>query len=372
MITVLHLITGLSAHGAETMLYKLVARSDRGRFRHVVVSLTNVGTLGERLTALGVPLYTLGMRRGLPNPAAALRFLTLLRRVSPDVVQTWLYHADLLGLLSLLVRRGRVPVVWNIRSSYHPGLKSAVAKLCARLSALPTVVVVNSEAGRAIHADLGYHPRRWELIPNGFDLQTLAPDAAARESVRRELGLPGDARLIGLVARLDPQKDHRTFVQAAGILSRRRPEVHFLLVGQGITLKNTTLRQIIEAEGLLGKVHLLGERQDIHRLNAALDIASLSSVYGEGFPNVVGEAMACGVPCVVTDVGDSATIVGDTGRVVPLRDPHALAAAWQELLELGAEEGLALQRRARERIETFFSLDRIVRQYEEMYARLAA
>lgn len=370
MITVLHAITGLNAHGAETMLYKLVAGSDRARFRHVVVSLTDAGALGGQIEALGIPVHTLGMRHGLPNPIAAARFLTLLRRVSPGVVQTWLYHADLLGLLSPLAKR--VPVAWNIRSSYHPGLKSPVATLCARLSAFPAVIVVNSEAGRAIHAGLGYHPKRWELIPNGFDTRALVPDAAARIAVRRELGLPGDAPLIGLVARFDPQKDHRTFLHAAGILHRQRPEVHFLLIGRGVVWENPTLKQIIASEDLLGNVHLLGERHDIRRLNTALDLASLSSVYGEGFPNVVGEAMSCEVPCVVTDVGDSATIIGETGRVVPPRDPPALAGAWRELLELDAEERLALGRRARDRIEAHFSLDRIVRQYEDMYVRLAS
>lgn len=369
MITVLHLITGLDTGGAETMLYKLVARSDRARFRHVVVSLTDAGPIGGKIVALGVPVYTLGMRRGRPSPLAAIRWLALLRRVAPDLVQTWLYHADLLGLLGATVVR--LPVVWNIRSSFHHGLDSTVTKVCARLSGFPAAVVVNSEAGREIHAQLGYRPKQWQLIPNGFDLAQFAPDASAHEAVRRELDLPAAATLIGLVARFDPLKDHRTFLQAASILHGQDPEPHFLLVGQGVTPQNEALRRTIAAGGLLDQVHLLGERTDVPRLTAALDIASCSS-YGESFPTVVGEAMACGVPCAVTTVGDTASIVGDTGRVVPTKDPHALAAAWRELLELGPEGRRALGRRARDRVETLFGLDRVVSRYEELYERLAS
>ena len=368
MITVLHLITSLGAGGAETMLYKLVAHSDRARFRHLVVSMIADGPLAEEIARCEVPVYTLGMRRGVPNPAAAIRFLLLLRHLRPDVVQTWLYHADLLGTLGALVTR--VPVVWNIRSSFHYGLRSPISRACVRLSGVPAAVVVNSEAGRAVHAALGYRPRRWEVIPNGFTLPEAAGGEEARASVRRELGLPHGAPLIGLVARFDPLKDHETFLRAAGLLCREKPDTHFLLAGNGVTSANPTLCEIIAAEGLGARVHLLGERQDVPRLTAALDIATSSS-YAESFPTVVGEAMACGIPCAVTDVGDSAHIVGDTGVVVPPRQPEALAAGWRQLLELSPDERRALGWRARARVEQLFALDRVVRQYEELYERVA-
>lgn len=355
--------------GAETMLAKLVTRSDSTRFRHVVVSLMDEGPLGASLTMRGVPVYTLGMRRGRPSLASVIRSLSLARRIAPDVVQTWLLHADLLGILVAPV--ARAPLVWNIRSSFHYGLNSLPSRLCARLSGWPAVVVVNSEAGRALHARSGYHPRQWRLIPNGFDLDQFAPDVLARAQVRAELGLPDGAILLGLVARFDPLKDHQTFLHAASLLHQREPHVHFLLVGPDVTAANQVLRRAVEEGDLSGSVHLLGERFDIARLTAALDVATSSS-YAESFPSVVGEAMACAVPCVVTDVGDSAFIVGDTGRVVPPRDPLALAAAWRELLELTPAERAALGQRARQRVETLFALDRIVRQYEDLYAELAS
>lgn len=351
------------------MLAKLVTRSDRIRFQHTVVSLLAVGPIGEKIKAAGIPVYSLGMRRGVPSAAGLWRLLVLLRQAAPAVVQTWLYHADLLGLLGGLI--ARAPVIWNIRSSYHHGLHSPVTKVCAWLSRLPAVVVVNSEAGREIHAGVGYRPREWQWIPNGFDLDAFVPDQPARASVRQELGLPGDALLIGMIARYDPQKDFSTFARAAGLLLREGPAATFLLAGDGITAENGTLSQLLDADGVAGMVRLLGRRHDVPRLMAALDVATLSSSYGEGFPNVVGEAMACGVPCVVTDVGASATIVGDTGRVVPPRDPAALAAAWGELLTLPSEERSALGERARARVEANFGLDHIVREYEDLYERVA-
>ena len=369
MITVLHVITSLGTGGAETMLAKLVARSDRGRFRHVVVSLMDQVALGTRFAALGVPVHTLGMRRGRPDPRGAVRLLRLTRRLAPDVVQTWLLHADLLGTPAALV--ARAPLVWNIRSSFHYGLGSLPSRACAWLSRVPAAVVVNSEAGRAVHAGVGYRPRQWRLIPNGFDLDEFRPDPGARAVVRAELDLPGDAPLVGLVGLFDPLKDHRTFLQAASLLHRREPGVHFVLVGRDVTPANASLGRLVAAGELEGHAHLLGERHDLARLTAALDVATSSSL-AESFPSVVGEAMACAVPCVVTDVGDSATIVGDTGRVVPPRDPVALAAAWEEMVRLGPEERAALGRRARARVEARYAIDHVVRQYEELYAELAS
>ena len=175
----------------------------------------------------------------------------------------------------------------------------------------------------------------------------LRRTSSARSAVRQELGLPVDATLIGFIARFHPQKDHRTFLQAATILSEQVPDSQFVLVGRGVTVDNEELRGLIAAHGPRHGVHLLGERADIPRLTAALDIATCSSAFGESFPSVVGEAMACGVPCVVTDVGDAARIVGDTGRVVLPKDAAALAAAWSELIELGPDGRRELGLRAR-------------------------
>jgi glycosyltransferase involved in cell wall biosynthesis len=286
-----------------------------------------------------------------------------------------MYHANLVGGLAARLA-GIRPLAWGIRQSvldprYHKRTTIWTARLCARLSRhLPDRIVCCSEAVRRAHAAFGYETGRMVVLPNGFDLDAYRPDPAVRLSVRQELGLPEGTLLIGLVARFNPQKDHHNFMQAAALLHARLPDVHFLLCGDGVSMQNAELAQWVEEADIGPNIHLLGCRQDVPRLSAALDIASSSS-YGEGFPNVVGEAMACGVPCVVTDVGDSALIVGDTGRVVPPRNPQALAEAWHDLLIAGPNYRRLLGTAARRRIQECFSLPTITRRYEQLYEEMA-
>ena len=373
-IKVVHVITGLSTGGAEMMLYKLLAAMDRARFDNRVVSLTDGGRMAERIGDLGLPVTSLSMTRGVPDPRALYALIRLLRRERPDLVQTWLYHADLLGLLA--ARLAGVPgVAWNLRCSFmgpafYRGKTRLLLKLLSALSRQPQAIVVNSKAGRQLHEDLGYHPRRWVRIPNGFDTETFRPDAEAPDWLRQELGLHRPTRVIGYVARDDPIKDHETFLRAAALLLERRPDCHFVLVGDGITATNENLTAFASRSGRRGHFHFLGWRQDTQRISAGLDIASLTS-RGEGFSNVLGEAMACGVPCVATDVGDNAAIIGDTGRLVPVADPAALATAWDDLLSRPPSALTALGQRARQRIRREFSLARIAASYETLYAELA-
>jgi glycosyltransferase involved in cell wall biosynthesis len=371
-IKILHVITGLDLAGSQMMLVNLVRSMSRERFDNVVVSLQDGGLRRSELEALGIPVFSLGVGRGVPNPWGLIRLLRLLSRERPDVVQSWLYHADLLGLVG--ARMSRVPVcAWNIRTSEMDMTRySMVSRLVlgslSWLSQYPDVVVVNSEAGRKLHESLGFRPRRWALIPNGFDLDRFRPDSGARERLRQQLGAP-NSFLIGLVARYDPMKDHRTFLEAAARFVERRPDTRFVLAGGEIDKDNLQLTGLIHDLGLSGSVDLLGERADIESVMAALDILSLSST-AEGFPNCVGEAMACGVPCVTTDVGDAAILVGETGRVVPIREPAALADAWSQLYDMSDEARVELGMAGRRRIEESFSLASVARQYEDLYEGL--
>jgi glycosyltransferase involved in cell wall biosynthesis len=366
MATVLHLITGLETGGAEHTLARLVARLDGERHRSIVVSLTGLGAVGPMLEEAGISVFSLDIGRGRPDPRGVFRLVRLLRRVRPDVLQTWLYHADLLGLLA----RPAVPfcrLFWNIRctESIEAGL---VRRLLAARSHAPDAVVVNSRAGRRFHEAIGYRPRRWVFIPNGCDTQVFRFDPGARTSVRGELGIPDNAVAIGLPARFHPMKDHTTFLAAARLLASRRPESVFVLAGAGIDRANPVLRDAIAAQGLAARVHLLGERRDMARVYSALDIASLSSSFGEGCPNVVAEAMACGLPCAATNCGDAAELIGPAGRVVPVRDPAALAAAWEALCALGADGRRALGAAARGRIVDGYDLGRVAARYDALYA----
>jgi glycosyltransferase involved in cell wall biosynthesis len=214
---------------------------------------------------------------------------------------------------------------------------AGVRRILSWCSALPDAVFVNSREGVSFDERIGYRPRRWEYLPNGFDTVEFFPDAAARERLRSELGIPAEAIVIGLPARHHPMKDHGTFFKAAATIAAVRPEVCFLLVGPGTKPENSALAKAIARVGLADRTRLLGERSDMPAVYATLDFATLSSAWGEGFPNVLGEAMACGVPCAATDSGDVRELLGDAGLVVPRCDPKALAGAWQALVAIGAE-----------------------------------
>ena len=358
-----HIITGLLAGGAEAMLCKLLANMDRGRFEHIVVSLAGGGPLAPTIAALGVPVL-------MPGAAAFQK----IRSWRPDIVQGWMYHGNLAGQALAASLPTKIPVLWNVRGS-HIALRkeklhtAAAIWLNAKLASLPYRIVNNSASSARLHErHLGFPAGRWEIIPNGFDLERFQPSETAGAELRAELHLPPGALLIGIAGRYDPMKDHSNFVAAAGLLAAGEPTAHFVLVGRGVDQDNLVLRREIRAAGIAGRSSLLGGRTDMPRLTAALDIATSSS-YAEGFPNVVGEAMCCGVPCVVTDVGDSARLAGDTGLVIPPRNPAALAAAWRELISRGRERRSQAGAAGRARIAGHFSIAAVASSYTRLYER---
>jgi glycosyltransferase involved in cell wall biosynthesis len=376
VLKVCHVITGLTTGGAEMMLYKLLSRMDRDAVESRVISLTGPGPLGPRIAELGVEVEALGMRKGLGDLFAVPRLVSRLRELRPDVVQTWLYHADLIGGVAARLA-GVGAVIWNVRQSNLDGaVNSRLTMFFARAAALlsrriPTRVICCAEAVREAHRVFGYAADRLIVIPNGFDMTAMQRDPAARESLRGELGLDQDAVLVGLVGRFDPQKDHHNFLFAAARILEQRPGTQFVLAGDGIVADNRRLAGWIAETGAAGNFHLLGRRGDIAHINSAVDVA-VSASLGEGFANVIGEAMACEAACVVTDVGDSAAIVGDCGEVVPARDPEALALACLRLLALPAGERRALGRRARDRIAAHYELGVIARRYQTLYENVDA
>jgi glycosyltransferase involved in cell wall biosynthesis len=356
---VVHVITGLGAGGAETMLGRLVEaqRAEVAR----VVSLTDVGPIGAKIQALGVPVAALGMRRGRPDPLALWRLVRLLSQDRPDVVQTWMYHADLLG--GVAARILRIPVIWGVRhdrlSERDKALTRLTRRACALLSRwIPEKVVFNSEAARRTHAAVGYATSKLVVVPNGFDLSRFRPDAEARRAVRIELGIPQDAPAVGMVARYHPHKDHATFTAMAASVRQRCPSASFVLCGDGVDWSNGELAERAARAGLQPAIHLLGRRDDVERILAAVDVACLSS-RTESFPNAIAEAMACGVPCVATDCGDVREIVGEAGRVVPVGDPAALAAAVLEVLRIEPEAREAMGAAARSRVARSYSIQAV-------------
>lgn len=367
---VLHVITGLATGGAERALFNLLSGGLAAMHESAVLSLGGEGTWGPRLRSIDVPVACLHLRGPLPGPATLGRLRSVARDFGPDLIQGWMYHGNLAATVAGRMAPQRPAVAWNVRHSLYrladeKFATRQVIRANRRLSAGTDAILYNSRRSREQHEAFGFAPARGRVIPNGFDTASLRPSPAIREDVRRSLGIPIDAPVVGHVARLHPMKDHSSFLVAASGVARRVPEVRFLLVGRNAHLDHPVLRGLVPSE-LTANFVCLGERPDVSELMQAMDLLCSSS-WSEAFPNVVGEAMAVGVPCVVTDVGDSGDIVGSTGGVVPARDPVALTRALLELLAMTAADRQALGRQARARIERHYGLAEVVRQYAEVY-----
>ncbi len=375
-IKVLHIINDLSIGGTEIMLYKLLSQVNRSVVEPSVISLNGMGPLGTRITELGISVQSLEMRASVTSAPAFLRLARAARRISPQLIQGWMYHGNLAAQFAGAMVRRPVKVAWNIRQSLYslsdekPVTAKAI-RLGARWSAKPAVILNNSQKSVAQHAALGYAANRMLVIPNGFDTDNFVPSAEARASVRAELGVPENAILIGRVGRYHHTKDYPTFLRAAALVLREYPDTQFVAVGKDVHWNNHALRRQVHELGLVERIHLLGERLDMPRLTAAFDIA-VSSSQAEGFPNVIGEAMACGVPCVVTDVGDSGWIVGSTGRVIAAQNAEALAAGCRELIEIGPDRRAELGEATRRRIIERYSIASVAQQYESLYSGMLA
>ncbi len=375
-VRVVHVINSFEHGGAEAMLCNLLLRTDARWFEPFVVSLIDDLAVAGPIQRAGIPLVTMGMKPGIPDPRGMLRLAKHLRRVQPAVVQTWMDHSNLIGGLAARLAT-RAKIVWGIHHSNHVkgfAKRSTLATVaaCAKLSRrVPSRIICVSEHAAGLYAQRGFAAERITVIPNGFDTGLLRPDPDARRSVREELGLSPDTPLIGLVARHDPLKDHDNFFRAAALLSKQRPDVHFLLCGFGVDRNNSAVTNQVGSLGLTGRCHLLDPRRDMPRIHASLDLATSSSI-SEAFPLVLGEAMACGVPCVATNVGDSALILGETGRIVPPRYPAALAGGWAALLSMDRAARADLGLTARRRIVERFDLTAVTRRYEAVYDQLAS
>jgi glycosyltransferase involved in cell wall biosynthesis len=356
---------------------RLVSEPGRSSFAHVVVTLQDYESVQrDAIEAAGVRVYSAGAKAGGLDPRMIYRLARIIRRERPAVVQTWMYHADLVGGLAAKLA-GRPPVAWNIRNGtlapeFSKPMTLRIARISARLSRLlPATIVCCAESAKLIHAELGYDAGRMTVIPNGYDLDRFQRRPEAGRELRARAGIGLDVPVIGMVARFHPQKDFFSFFAAARRVGERFPEVRFLLCGEDVSLEEPELRAMIEASGLGDRVHLLGEQRDIPAVYSAMDISCLTSRGGEGFPNAVAEAMACETPCVVTDVGDAALIAGETGRVVPIGEIDALTGAMMGLLALSPADRQTLGKRARQRIESNYTLDLMRSRYEAVYERLA-
>lgn len=371
MMRVTHLITSLDAGGAEQMLYRVCTTDTKAI--HTVISLRDAGVYGPQLDAKGIRVHTLDLKPGRLSWSAVKKLHAILKAEPPDVLQTWMYHAEFLG--SIVGRwAGVANIVWSIHNTdLIPGQSSRLTILISKLNAwlshrIPKKIIACGAQARLAHIRQGYDPARFVVVPNGYDLAVFHPDADARLTLRAELGIADSQILTGTVARIDPMKDHRTLLAALARVRDQGREVTHLLVGDGCVDTNSELTDLITTFGLTENIRLLGRRNDIPTVMNALDLHILSS-RREAFPNALAEAMACGTPCISTDAGDAALIIGSTGWVVPIQDPSALAGAIGTAMD-AMKDPKAWQQRAsdcREHISASFTLDEMINGYHSVW-----
>ncbi len=372
---VLHVITSLNDGGAEGVLYRLCHYDTSTS--HIVVCLMDEGKYGPLLRKDGIELFCLNMSAGKVSFSALWSLYKYIRLIKPDVVQTWMYHADFIGgIISRFA--GIKSVFWNIRQSGFDKDKSKkstiiLAKLCAHLSGiLPKGIICCAHKAARLHSDLGYKSSQMTVISNGYDLNFFSVNDLLACEFRSELMIDPKTLLLGMVGRFHPQKDHFGLLRALSIVKSSIQDFKFVLVGLDLNRNNRRLNNEINYFGLEQNILLLEQRVDIPLVMNGIDINVLSSAFGEGFPNVIAEAMACGTPCVATDVGDSAFIVGNTGWIIPPSNPQALANAILRAVEEKQTKKQTWSARkvaCRNRIKEHFGIETFIRNYHKVWVK---
>lgn len=371
---IMHVIIGLTLGGAELMMKRLIeSHSNIPDCEHAVVSLTDLGKIGPQLIDQGISVVSLDMHGARDVPQAVCKLTRIIRASRPDIIQTWMYHADLLGGVAARLA-GIDRVIWGIRTTdiSNGGSKATmvIRTLCARLSkAIPKIIICAADASRTAHAQIGYDSSRMIVIPNGFEVSRLQATQQQRDAIRQEAGIGADDLVIGSLGRLNPAKDQENFIAAARILAEKYRHLKFLMIGDGLEPGNRKLMKIIAATGHADRFVLLGERRDIPACLKAMDIFCLHS-RTEGFPNALGEAMTLGLPCVATNAGDAAYLLGDTGTTVPTQDSQALADGMEKLIRLDPQQRQELGRKSQNRINNNFTIAQTSEKFLQVYDHL--
>jgi glycosyltransferase involved in cell wall biosynthesis len=371
---VLHLIVDLEIGGAELMLKRLLeAQKNNSCFHNIVVSLTSIGPIGRQLQLNGIEVHTFGMKSKLDILAIIWKLMKFINKSSVDVVQTWMYHADLIGGIAAKISKS-CPVVWGIRSTKIPqGIFSStfwVVRVCAILSYwLPSKIVCCAETARKEHESLGYSSRKMIVIPNGYNFSDFDSKLYSRKNIRSSIGYSDRDIVIGIVGRFDPSKDFNNFISAAHNLSILYANAKFLMIGRGLDWSNFQLADWIESKRLQDKFTLLGEKLDIPYYLSAMDVFCMSSIF-EGFPNTIVEAMAMGLPCVVTKAGDADKIMYDKSYVVPVNDSLALSEAMSRMCHLRPRNRKVIGQLGSRKVRLEYDINKIRIQYETLYKKI--
>ena len=373
MKKIAHIITGLGVGGAETFLLRLIPELEKSGFQSVVIYLTGTGDCVDAYAKKGISVISLG----ITSPGHAVigfwRLRAILKKEAPDIVQTWMYHANLLG--GLAAKTLKIPVLWAIRQSnlspkVNKKLTMTMIQIGAKLSKKNSgAVLYNSDAARAAHEAVGFDRTKSIVFPNGVDPEKFMPNRSLRDEVRAKLGITPDAIVIGHVARYDVQKDHRTFLQAVNQIRKHNPSLNVIMVGDGVDWQNSDLTSDLDRDEASQWLHLLGPRGDVAGLYNGMDIFCSSSI-GESCPNVVLEAMIMGLPCVATDVGDVRQMVGDNGLVVPPSSVEKLVIALTNVIDSDADKRRSIGASLRQRARQEYTLGRAASRFAEVYEQL--
>ena len=369
---VVHIITGLGNGGAEHALFKICKYDVKNK--HFVISLKDKGKYFSLLNKLGIKVYCLNV--SFFSIYKFLFLIKLLRSLKPDIVQTWLVHADFIGSFAARLA-GIKKILWNVRYSNIEIGKAKfttilIIKILSILSyIIPKLILVVSKRAKKIYEMEGYNKKILKFIPNGYDMKVLKNDNTLKKKFRKKIKIRKSVPLIGNVARYDPQKDHLNLLNALALIRLKKINFFCVLIGLNLDTNNTKIITEIKRLKLNNHVKLLGQIKNITEVMNGLDIHVLSSSYGEGFPNVVAESMACGTPCIVTDVGDSSYIVGKTGWVVPPNNSHKLAEAIQKSLdEIRSLKWNKRCIKAQLRIKDKFNIGKMIELYNSVWVKV--
>lgn len=367
-----HVISGLSTGGAEAMLLKLIAASDHRQFHHFVVSLSRTGPNADALRALGVDLLELHLDCGARQLLALSKAIAWVRTRRPNVLHGWMYHGNLAAEWLAKSMHARTPTIWGIRQTLYSlstekFLTRQVIRANAWMSKRPRVILYNSTESMTQHEDFGLRNECSKVILNGFDVEQFRPDANAGKEFRKRLGLAGTDKVIGVVARFHPMKNHEGFLRMARDIADQVPNVRFVFVGTGCDNNNGKLLGWANETGLSSRCVFAGELSQLERVYPGFDILCLPSTRGEGFPNVLGEGLLCGLPCIAFDVGECSNVVVNHGAVVPLGQEKLFIEACCHYLALTNEARAVFAATARQSIVERYSIASIARQFESEY-----
>ncbi|MEB8432429.1 glycosyltransferase [Cocleimonas sp. KMM 6892] len=374
VIKVAHISTGLETGGAEVQLLRLLTDIDKSKFEMIVISLHNETYLADRIRELGLPVHSLQLKK---NPLNVRKAYSILKEFNPDVIHGTMYEGGVVGTLFNKFLPKKPPVIWTVHEPLEhydkePIRKRLQLRTWGLISKLPACMMYVSNLNKDQHVAWGFNNEKSIVIPNGVDTSKCFPNRPAGLKVRHSLMIPDNAFVIGKIARFHRQKNHIGFMHSAALLAKTQPHVHFMLVGTNVDENNEELVNLRKELGLEGKVHMLGNREDIPDVVNAFDLATLTS-FGEAFPLTLGEAMVSGIPCVATAVGDNDYIIGDTGLITPIGDDEAMAEAWQKMVKIKRDTPdtyAQMGQAARQRTLDNFTLEQQVKQHEDLYRNL--